>query len=221
MPRSRPAPTRRRPAPTKSSDVRAALAPYDWSLGLESRDASDDERSAFKRATDIWNILHKAPKNGETIDPLDLFAEAAKKAGDDPAAFIAFAKLAGPDHALVKMAVDSAQGSGEPSSTIWDRSIGKAPALITVANPLGEALGADPLAPTGPPDDGSSDKGATPATGQQDGPIVWGPKIDDSHWNATVMGRPAVVAVGVDPKTGQGSMIVTFKNAATVTNERN
>jgi hypothetical protein len=202
---------------TKNDTSRGALKPYDWSSGLESQDASSDEQSAFKRATDIWNVLHQAPKSGQAADPLDLFAQAAKKAGDDPAAFIAFAKLAGQSHALVKMAVDTVPSSGQATG-VWNKSAGQAPALVKVSNPLGEALGSDPLAPADPSESDAPAKGPAknadapaPSPGTSSGPIVWGTQIDATHWNATVMGRPAVVQVGVNAN-GQYSMIVTFKS---------
>ncbi|HZV01221.1 MAG TPA: hypothetical protein VFF73_31205 [Planctomycetota bacterium] len=202
---------------TKNDTSRGALQPYDWSSGLESKDASSDEQSAFKRATEIWNVLHQAPKNGQAADPLDLFAQAAKKAGDDPAAFIAFAKLAGTSHALVKMAVDTVPSSGQATG-VWNKSVGQAPALVKVTNPLGEALGQDPLVPGDPSESDAPTKGPAknaeapaPSPGAEQGPIVWGTQIDATHWNATVMGRPAIVQIGVNAN-GQYSMIVTFKN---------
>jgi hypothetical protein len=200
---------------TKNASDRANLKPYDWSSGFESPDASSDEKSAFQRASEIWSILHPAAKNGQAPDPLDSFAQAAKKAGDDPAAFIAFANLAGTSEAQVSMAVDAQQSSGTFQG-VWDKTAGKAPALIQVANPLGQALGADPTspgdttAPSGKPSAASETAGAGSAA--QGGPIVWGSQIDASHWNAVVMGRPAVVEVGVSA-SGHYSMIVTFSGS--------
>jgi len=196
---------------TKSADERANLKPYDWSSGLESPSASSDEQKAFKRATDIWSILHPAAKNGTAPDPLDAFAQVAKKAGDDPAAFIALASLAGPSHALVTLAVDAQQSDGTFQGT-WDHTAGAAPALVKVSNPLGEELGADPSSPG---DTSTSTTTKTPDSetpgSTSGGPIVWGAQIDASHWNATVLGRAATVEVGVNA-SGQYSMVVTFKN---------